>query len=85
MSVYVDDAAWRYLGMRMCHMVADTHEELIEMARKIDIRERWIQAEGTPKEHFDISHTKRTLAVKEGAIRITSRELVQRTKRQSDE
>ena len=75
MTVYVDEMK-RPLGrMVMCHMVADTPQELHIMAAKIGIRARWIQFHGTVKEHFDISLGKRTLAVKKGAVEITILEM----------
>lgn len=79
MTVFVDDM-WRYpLGrfgrMRMSHMVADTTEELLAMADKIGVARKWLQYPGTDREHFDIALSKRTLAVKHGAIEITMREL----------
>ena len=60
----------------MSHMAADTTEELLEMADRIDLPRRWLQNEGRRLEHFDISVSKRRLAVKNGAIEVTMRELV---------
>jgi hypothetical protein len=71
MSVYVDDMRTPYRGMKMSHMLADTHDELLAMADKIGMQRRWIQHEGTYKEHFDISLTKRALAISHGAVAIT--------------
>lgn len=48
------------------------------MADRIGVQRKWIQHEGTRREHFDISLSKRNLAVKAGAIEITQRELVKR-------
>lgn len=75
MSVYVDDMGASFSRMIMCHMIADTHEELIAMAAKIGVQQKWIQKAGTYKEHFDICKSKRAIAVKNGAIEITWREL----------
>lgn len=72
MSVYVDDMYADFGRMKMCHMYADTHEELIAMADKIGVARRWIQYPGHPvKEHFDIAMSKRALAVESGAIETT--------------
>lgn len=62
----------------MCHMAADTTDELLAMADRIGVRRKWIQYPGTPKEHFDICMTKRKLAVLGGALEVTTRELVLR-------
>lgn len=56
-------------------MIADTTQELLEMADKIGVQRKWIQKSGTMWEHFDIAKNKRTLAIKFGAIEITMMEL----------
>ncbi len=68
MAVYVDDERIKFGRMLMCHMLADTTEELLSMAEKIGVQRKWIQYPGTPKEHFDICLSKRTKALKLGAI-----------------
>lgn len=73
MTVYVDDMYAPYGSMRLCHMLADTTEELLAMADRIGVQRRWIQHAGTHKEHFDIATTKRSMAVQAGAVRITWR------------
>lgn len=75
MTVYVDDMKAKYGRMIMCHMLADTTDELLAMARKIGVNPKWIQEYGTYHEHFDIALSKRVLAVKNGAKEITSDEL----------
>lgn len=65
--VYVDNMEAPFGRMIMCHMFADTHEELVEMVDKIKINRKWIQYEGTYKEHFDICKAKKKLAVENGA------------------
>jgi len=57
--------------MVMCHMIADTTEELLAMADRIGVQRRWLQYPGTDREHFDISLSKKELAIKFGAIPIT--------------
>jgi hypothetical protein len=69
--IYVDDMRARFGRMIMCHMMADTTEELLAMASKIGVARRWIQKAGTAKEHFDICLAKRALAVQFGAQEIT--------------
>lgn len=78
MPVYVDDMEAPFGRMIMCHMIADTTEELLEMVDAIDVARRWIQKEGTTSEHFDISKGKRRLAVQLGAVEISQRDLVRR-------
>lgn len=76
MTVYVDGQRNNYGRMKMCHMVADTKEELLEMVDKIGVNRKWIQKENTPYEHFDISLGKRKLAIENGAVAVSSKELI---------
>jgi len=78
MPVYVDNMHQSKMGkygrMKMCHMLADTVQELHEMADKIGIDRKWYQ--GPPKSinpHYDICMSKRSMAVDNGAIQVTMR------------
>ncbi len=74
MAVYVDESRWPFGRMIMCHMYADTPEELHQMADAIGIRRRWFQRRrGFP--HYDICKAKRAAAVRLGAIEHTNRQL----------
>lgn len=75
MSVYVDDMYAPYGRMKMCHMIADTHEELVEMVDRIKLSKKWIQDKGTYREHFDIGVAKRKLAVNYGAQEVSVMDL----------
>lgn len=66
MPVYVDNQKNPYGRMKMCHMLADTLEELHAMADLIGIKRKWFQNESTP--HYDICQEKRELAIQNGAI-----------------
>lgn len=81
MAVYVDDMRAGFGRMVMCHMVADTTDELLAMADKIGVQRKWLQNAGTPKEHFDIALSKRALAVKAGAVEVNKSGLVEVLKR----
>jgi len=78
MAIYVDDMRAPFRRMIMCHMIADTTEELNTMADKIGIARKWIQYPGSSKEHYDICLSARAKAVKAGAIEITWRETAKR-------
>jgi hypothetical protein len=75
---YVDDMYLHYMGrfgrMKMSHMIADTHKELVDMAFRIGVKERWIQHRGTPGEHFDVCMSARQAAIDCGAVPITLRQ-----------
>jgi Protein of unknown function (DUF4031) len=70
-TVYVDNMRASYGRMIMCHMVADTDEELHAMAAKIGVARRWHQKAGTPQSHYDICLSKREAAIKAGAVQVT--------------
>ena len=61
--------------MIMCHLVADTPAELLEMAQRIGIKLHWFQATASTP-HFDISLSKRQLALDAGALPLDRRGLV---------
>jgi hypothetical protein len=77
MTVYVDDNKAPYGRMIMCHMAADSREELLAMADHIGVSRRWLQRAGTYLEHFDICLATRAKAVAAGAVEVTRKELVQ--------
>jgi len=69
MTVYVDDVRHSFGNMIMCHLWADTLEELLAMVDEIGVQRKWIQK--PPKAswvHFDIALSKKALAIKAGAI-----------------
>jgi hypothetical protein len=76
MPVYVDDMFRYAMGLyrrrgrsyRMSHMISDTDNELHAMAQRIGVNRKWHQGD-----HYDITMTKRKLAIKHGAIPITLR------------
>lgn len=71
MTVYVDDMRAPLGRMVMCHMTADTSDELHAMARSIGVKRRWCQNAGTWREHYDVCLAKRGMAVESGAVEIT--------------
>lgn len=80
MAVYVDDQRNSFGRMVMCHLVADTPEELHAMAERLGLRREWFQDKpGFP--HYDVSLGKRAEAVRLGAVEITGRQLVARSAR----
>lgn len=68
MTIYVDNMNDSFGRMKMCHMLADTDEELVGMAERIGVQLRWHQYPGTIKSHFDICLSKRARAVAYGAV-----------------
>lgn len=69
MTVYVDDVRHRFGNMIMCHLWADTLDELLAMVDKIGVQRKWLQQ--PPKAswvHFDIALSKKALALAAGAV-----------------
>lgn len=81
LSVYVDEMEAQYGRMIMCHMVADTREELLAMCDLIGVQRKWIQHPDTWKEHFDIAKVKKALAIQHGAILIDRKTYVNMMRR----
>lgn len=75
MTVYVDDmlrpATVGRLRSRWSHLLADTHQELVDMAAELGLRPEWIQHPGTYREHFDLTTARRHQAIHCGAVQIT--------------
>ncbi len=74
--VYIDSFNAPFGRMLLCHMIADTTEELLVMVDKIGVQRKWIQYAGQYDEHFDICLSKKKRAIACGAKEITARELV---------
>jgi len=77
MTVYVDDVRHPFGNMVMCHLWADTLEEVLAMVDRIGVQRRWIQGHpelsiGKAKQaswlHFDITLSKKRLAIDAGAV-----------------
>jgi hypothetical protein len=69
MTVYVDDVRHPFGRMVMCHLWADSLDELLEMADRIGVARKWLQQ--PPKAswvHFDISLSRKVFALREGAV-----------------
>jgi len=75
MAVYVDDMRAPFGNLIMCHMLADTDDELHTMADALGIKRIWWQSpEKTSGSHYDICLTKKAIALRRGAIPITRRQ-----------
>lgn len=71
MTVYVDNMKAGYGRMVMCHMIANSEQELHEMADRIGVNRQWHQSPPKHDSHYDIALSKRALAVAAGAVEIT--------------
>jgi len=69
MPVYVDNSRNPFRGHLMCHMLADTPDELHRMAEAIGMKRQWFQGfykASCP--HYDLTQSHRAQAVALGAI-----------------
>jgi hypothetical protein len=80
-TVYVDDMKARLGRMVMCHLIADTDEELHAMAALLGVARRWHQAPPRHESHYDIALGKRMKAVAAGAVQINQRQAAAMTAR----
>ena len=68
-------------GNQWCHMITDgDEEELHQLAEAIGMKRRWYQGD-----HYDLTPSKRKLAVARGAVEIDVRELVDILRRRRNE
>lgn len=72
MAVYVDYPRYRFRRMMMCHMVADSLEELHGMADRLGLKRQWFQGRASTP-HYDICKSKRHQAVALGAEEVDYR------------
>lgn len=70
MTVYVDNMRAPLGPHLMCHMLADSDPELHAMAARIGMERRRHQKPGAGS-HYDISQSRRALAVALGAVEIS--------------
>ena len=81
MSVYVDTLV-NYgkrigrFGSEWCHLMADSDEELHAFAARLGMRELWFQHDPQRpwRNHYDLTKTRRSQAVRLGAVEITRRQ-----------
>lgn len=84
MTVYVDNMCATLGRMRMCHMIADTDDELHAMAKAIGVaRRHWQSPMVTSGSHYDVALSKHELAVQAGAVQITMRQLAMMNRRRN--
>jgi hypothetical protein len=73
--VYVDTAKNKYGRMIMSHMIADTEQELHDMAQVIGVKRKWFQNKASFP-HYDICQNSKLKALENGAIELQRRPFV---------
>lgn len=79
MAVYIDSANIPFRGMIMCHLIADTLDELHEMAYLIGMKREWFQKNASFP-HYDIPLKRKEKAIELGTILLTRREIALKMK-----
>ncbi len=73
MAILVDSANWAWRDRWFCHLVSDQDlYELHSFARWIGVPQRAFGGD-----HYDVHESMRMIAVEEGALEVSSRQLVQ--------
>lgn len=82
MACFVDElflcrptSRWRH--QKACHLVGDTEAELHKFAASIGLQRSWFQ-EHSRLPHYDLTASKRAIAIEAGALPLTVREMVAR-------
>ena len=79
MALYVDDAIWRWQGLRWAHLLADDIDELHRFAIGLGIHR--LSYQGPPRTsvpHYDLTAYERRRAIAGGAIACSRDEIVAR-------
>lgn len=81
MSVYVDPAVSVKPNGRKkyCHLIADTLDEMHSFSAKIGVKPHFFHKKASYL-HYDLTEEQRNVAIENGAIAITSKELVIKSK-----
>lgn len=86
MAVFVDamrpclgNRNWRHNAS--CHLLADTNEELHSFACIIGLGRSWFQEGLGSLPHYDLSEDKRRLAIEQGALAVTNKQVIERIRR----
>ena len=77
MAVYVDEAIWRWQGLKWCHLLADDIDELHRFAFSLGLNR--LSYQGPPRTtapHYDLTGLERDKAIARGAKACTREEIV---------
>lgn len=82
--IYVDDAVFPWKNYLWCHMFADTNKELHRFATSaLGLKRSWFQNHPLLP-HYDITASKRALAIKRGAKAVDRYFVVQKIREARD-
>ena len=78
--IYVDAAINRWKGKLWCHLTADSIAELHAFASRLGLKKEWFQNHKLIP-HYDITEKKRLIAIRQGAIALTTEERIAEVKK----
>jgi len=82
MAAYIDAPLWSWMGLRWCHLLADSLDELHEFADQLGLPRMVFQCPPHARfPHYDLSPWRRRRALRLGAIEIGHREVVHKARR----
>ena len=82
--IYVDAAINHWKGKLWCHLTADSIVELHAFASRLGLRKEWFQNHKLIP-HYDITEKKRLIAIRQGAIALTTEERIAEVKKRLGE
>ncbi|WP_151449179.1 DUF4031 domain-containing protein [Lacisediminimonas profundi] len=84
MAAYVDNVAIEWRGNAWCHLVADSLNELHEIARRLGLRHEWFQVSASYP-HYDLTAQTRARAIALGVLVGDRRQIIQCARALKDE
>lgn len=84
MAVYVDNVQIEWRGMKWCHLVADSLQELHDFANRLNLQREWFQHNASYP-HYDVTVKTRIRALSLGAIVGKRIDIITCAKRMKDE
>ena len=80
MAIYVDFVCIEFRGYKWCHMLADNLQELHNFAELIEVDKRLFHKNASYP-HYDITTQMREVAIKNGAIVATRKQIIDAAKK----
>lgn len=79
--IFVDRRMSKIENMSMSRMFADSPLELDAMAARLGLDPTWKLQAGTPVEHYLLTSGKRMIAVRNGAVLMSTEDVIERVRR----
>ncbi len=80
MAIYVDFVCIEFRGYKWCHMLADSLQELHDFAAFIEVDQRLFHRTASYP-HYDVTLQMREIALENGAIAATRKQIIDSAKK----